>query len=101
MSDPLVTVVIPTRERSEKLLRLITFLKKDSYKSKEIIVVNNSEKKLSHISSVKILENHSNKGLAYARSRGARQAKGEYILFIDDDNVVDTQMIEKLVRSLE
>lgn len=101
MNKPLITVVIPTRERSEKLMRLINSLKNDSYKHKEVVVVNNSEKKLLKIPPVKVLENHSNKGLAYARTRGAKEAKGEYILFIDDDNVVEKDTINNLVTSLK
>ncbi|OGR97385.1 MAG: hypothetical protein A2V88_07120 [Elusimicrobia bacterium RBG_16_66_12] len=34
-----------------------------------------------------------------ARNIGARAAKGEYVLFVDDDNEVDPGMIERLIES--
>lgn len=103
-NNSLISIVIPTANRLSQLQRLLVSVKKASYKNYEIIVVNDSSKKLANIlktQRVKVIENGDNKGLAYSRTKGANLAKGKYVLFIDDDNVIEKQMISGLVRSLE
>lgn len=102
MKQPLVSIVIPTKDREENLYRLLISLQNSTYKNQEIIIINNSIKDLQDKKhKVKIINNKGNKGLAYARTRGAKEAKGKYILFIDDDNVVTEEMVVNLVETLE
>lgn len=102
MKQPLVSVIIPTKHREENLLRLFTSVLSSTYQQIEIICVNNATKDLSiKKNKVKIINNKSNKGLAYARTKGAEAAKGKYILFIDDDNVIAKDMIKGLLDTLE
>ena len=37
-----------------------------------------------------------NQGISHARNRGVKEAAGEYIVFIDDDETIDTFYLEKL-----
>jgi len=48
---------------------------------------------------LKIL-NHENRGVAYTRNRGIREAGGEYILPLDADNVITQAYIEKAILYL-
>jgi len=99
---PKVTVVIPTRNRRQQLLRLIDSLEESSYKDIEIIVVNDGgvDPQITN-KKVKLISHEENKGLAFSRTAGGEAARGEYILFIDDDNVVDKDMLGELVECLE
>lgn len=100
---PLVTIVIPTKDRETKLQRLLKSLEVLTYpKNKlEIIVINNGSEFKSLLNNVKIIQNNNNTGLANARNQGAELAKGKYVLFIDDDNEADEHMIIELVNTLE
>lgn len=101
-AKPKVSIVIPTRNRQEKLNRLLASISQSTYIDYEIIIVNDGADTLSLPNSkhIRILDNNSNKGLAFSRTRGAQDAKGEYVLFIDDDNVIDRDMLRILVSVL-
>ena len=48
-----------------------------------------------------IVFHQSNEGLSVARNKGLKYAKGEYILFLDSDDYISTNMLEKLCSCLE
>ena len=106
---PLVSVVIPTHNRKEKLERLIrSILESDYPKDKlEIIVVDDASTDGTHehikrlFPQVKIIRNDEEKLLAESRNIGIRASKGKYIFIIDDDNVVDRNTIKELVEFME
>lgn len=99
---PLISIVIPTKDRVDQLKRLLDSIYKSTYKQYEVLIINNSHHllKLKH-KKLSIIENKENKGLAFARTLGAKKSKGKYVLFIDDDNIIDKNMIENLVKALE
>lgn len=39
-------------------------------------------------------------GLSYARNRGVKECKGEYVYFIDDDAVPSAQLIESYIKAI-
>jgi len=106
---PLVSVVIPTHNRKEKLLRLLRSISESEYPEDklEIIVVDDAStdgtdkyvKK--SFPKVIIIRNEEEKLLAESRNIGIRASKGKYIFIIDDDNVVDKDTIKKLVGFME
>ncbi|MBI5045162.1 MAG: glycosyltransferase family 2 protein [Candidatus Levybacteria bacterium] len=100
--EPKISIVIPTKNRQDHLKRLLASVQKSAYKNYEIIIVNDGDEisPFSKSSHIHVLQNNSNQGLAFSRTRGAKKAKGEYVLFIDDDNVVDKNMLEMLANSL-
>lgn len=109
MNEPLVSIVIPTHNRKEKVARLIDSILKSAYpKDKlEIIVVDDAStdgtygyiKKL--FPRVKIVRNEREKLLAESRNIGIRASHGKYIFIIDDDNIVDENTIRELVEFME
>ncbi len=107
MTDPLVSIVIPTYKRKEMCLRLLKSILESSYKNIEIIVVDDAspdgtkefiEKKFSKVKKLNIFKNKKNLFTAGSRNAGQEKASGDYILFIDDDNVVDKYMIEEMLK---
>lgn len=106
MHEPLVSIIIPTRNRKVALWRLLESIGKvDGFERFEVIVVNDGGEKIFEMSSFgmdfSVYENDRNRGLAYSRTRGATVAKGKYVLFIDDDNVIDSSMVKALVDVME
>lgn len=104
----LVSIVIPTRNRAEIAGDCIDSVLNSTYKKIEIIVVDDAstdgtagflEKKYGELIKLVRLENHAM--MVRARNVGARCAGGEYVLFVDDDNVIDPGMIENLINCIE
>ena len=97
----MISIVIPTKDRKKQLLRLINSIEKSRYRNMEIIVVNNGGKLTVKNNRIRLIQNISNQGLAFARKIGAEHAKGKYILFVDDDNIITENLLQNLVESLE
>ncbi len=91
-NTPLVSVIIPTFNREIYLLKAIESVANQSYKNIEIIVVDDGS---THIYAESICEKFNNctyfykknGGLSSARNYGISQAKGEFIAFLDDDDL--------------
>lgn len=108
---PLVSVIIPTFQRSDYLVRAVQSVLNQTYSHIEIIIVNDNHgedryqkdilKKLSveFVDSSFIYISHgTNKGLPVARNTGIQAARGEFIAFLDDD---DEWLPEKIERQIQ
>lgn len=98
---PLVSVIIPTNNRNDKLFNCLYSVYKNTYSHIEVIVVNDApnndlRKKLKGFN-LRLLQNKKNMLPSYCRNRGAAVSKGEIIFFLDDDNVLDKHCISELV----
>ncbi|NJE12881.1 glycosyltransferase family 2 protein [Thermococcus sp. LS2] len=105
---PLVSVIIPTYRRKEKLRRLLDSLLESDYpKNKmEIIVVVDADGEdyndlVQEFPRVKFIFNEKEKLVAESRNIGIRHSTGDYIFVIDDDNVIDKKCIWELVKFME
>lgn len=108
-NNPLVSIVIPTYNRKKLAERLIRSLIKSTYKNIEIIVIDDAspdntkeylEKIFKSNKKIKIHKNKKNMFAAGSKNEGQKRAKGIYMAFIDDDNVVDKNMIKEMVEIL-
>jgi GT2 family glycosyltransferase len=104
---PSVSVIIPTRNRPLELRRCLNSVEESDYPNMEVIVVDDSSQEPvdrvlggSH-PSVTFVRNNHRVLLSCSRNIGANAAKGDYLLFLDDDNVIAPDAIEELVRPLE
>jgi hypothetical protein len=102
----LVSVVIPTYNRADKLDRLLRSVREMSYTSLEIIVVDNA----ASTATAAVVAGHP--GVRYvplernvysggARAVGEALSHGDHVLFIDDDNVASRALISRLVDAME
>ena len=107
MTDhPLVSVIIPTYRRNRQLVRAVESVQNQSYRNLEIIVVNDAPgnelpEKIIQNSEIKTISHDENNGGAAARNTGLDMAKGKYVAFLDDDDLFNTEKIEKQVRKME
>lgn len=108
-TEPLVSVVIPVWNTGKEAARLIEGLFRQSYRNLEIIVVDDGSTDDSLVvlqelaqknKRVKIIH-QKNAGASAARNTGMRVANGKYVVFIDSDDEVVENFIEKLVRGME
>jgi GT2 family glycosyltransferase len=110
MNKPLVSVVIPTFNRKDKLENLLQSLNDSAYNNLEIIVVDDcSNYDVKNLVETKIKKNiplqvYTNQIKSYvtkSRNLGIQKSSGEYIFLIDDDNVLDKYCISFLVDKLD
>lgn len=113
-NQPLVSVIIPTFQRSEYLVRAIESVINQTYTCVEIIVVDDNdgdndfrrktkENLKPYVENNKIIyTSHSkNKGLPSARNTGIKISKGEFIALLDDDDEWLPQKLEKQINLFE
>lgn len=106
MKRGMVSVVVLTINRKEDIIRCIESLEKSSYKDIELIVVDNGSTDGTSIEiknrfkQVKLIVNKTNLGISEGRNVGQRNSKGEYVLFLDCDTIVDKNMISELVAQI-
>lgn len=105
-----VSVIIPTYNRANMLCECVDSILKSTYKNLEIIIVDNSstdgtldilDQRYSTESRVCVLSLKENLMAAGGRNEGIKLAKGDYLLFVDNDNIVYPNMIELLVKEME
>ncbi len=114
MEKDLVSVIIPTYGGSELLKRAVDSALSQTYKSIEVIVVDDNglgtenqmltEKVMKEYSTderVTYLCHEVNKNGSAARNTGVRASKGEYIAFLDDDDEFNPEKLEKQIRVLK
>lgn len=108
---PLVSVIIPTFQRSEYLIRAIESALNQTYPNIEIIVVddndgenefrkatqNNLNRYIAN-NKIKYIQHNKNKGLPSARNTGIRTSQGEFVAFLDDD---DQWLPDKILKQIE
>lgn len=110
----MVSIIIPSYQRPVSLKRAINSCMAQTYKDIEIIVVDdNNPDTEDRIETEKVMQEYNrNQNIIYlkhdknrngsaARNTGIRCAKGEYITFLDNDDILFPNKIEKQVRQLE
>lgn len=105
-AEPLVSVIVPTFNRPERLQRAIKSILDQTYQNFEVIVVNDAgcdvEPLISSYRSVRVryIFHETNKGLAAARNTALRVAEGSLIAYLDDDDIFYRDHLETLVQEL-
>jgi glycosyltransferase involved in cell wall biosynthesis len=104
--NPLVSVVIPVFNSGKFIYETLNAVLCQEYKNLEIIIVNDgsnddSESEILKISDPRIKYFYSeNKGVSVARNFGLSKANGEFILFLDSDDLLTPAFIRKRVNVL-
>ena len=106
--NPLVSVIIPTHNRLERLKSAIDSVLDQSYASLELLVIDDGSKDdtTKYLDTIKderfkFYVNKKPKGANFARNVGLKNASGNYIALLDDDdewfkNKLEIQMTELL-----
>lgn len=105
---PLVSVCIVHKDRPRLLMQAIRSVQRQSYQPFEVILVDDGS---SEVETLHVLESlardfrprgwriirQANRYLGAARNAAAREARGDWILFLDDDNVCKPDQVRTLV----
>jgi len=105
MSDPLVSVVVPTHYRNESLRETLESVHGQTYDPIEVFVVDDSGEGHARTAvedfPVTYIPHEENQGSNPARNTGIRASSGEYVQLLDDDDCLLPRKIEKQVALLE
>jgi len=104
-----VSIIVPTHNRVEKLKRALDSILKQTYSEIEVIVVDDGStdstwdvlKKYQEKDKRIIAIHQENKGASVARNVGIQKATGTYVNFVDDDDFIEKDIIEKLVEKIK
>jgi len=108
MYHPLVSIIIPTRNRAYILKHAISSCISQTYRNVEIIVVDdNSSDSTKRVvqevskeySNIVYIRNRVHKGLPASRNIGLQYARGELIFFSEDDLILLPNTLEVLVNT--
>lgn len=102
-SKPLVSIIIPTRNSTQFLNQCLSLIKNQSYKNIEIIVVDNNSADETKEIAKKYTNFVYNKGpeRSAQRNYGSKKTRGNYLLFLDSDMVLDKNVVLACVNKVE
>ena len=105
MGQPLVSIIIPMRDKVELLKNLMESLAKSTYKNVEIIVVDNDSKEqetldyLSRQENIKVMECNLPFNYSRLNNLAAKEAAGDFLIFLNNDiEVITPTWIEQMLQ---
>lgn len=108
MADPSLSLIVSTLGRAQELLRLFASLERQTWRDFEVIIVDQNDD--SRLDSIVLADRWSfplthmrrpgTRGLSRGRNEGWRAARGEIILFPDDDCWYPVDLLERAMSAL-
>lgn len=109
MEKDKISIIVPIYNVDKYLRRYLDSIINQTYKNIEIILVNDGSKDNS-LNICKeyqkkdqriIIIDQKNAGLSMARNNGIEKATGDYISFVDSDDVISSNMCDYLIKSIK
>lgn len=109
-ASPKVSIIIVNWNGGETFKKCLLSLNKNDYPNWELIVVDNGSKDNSQLlpqklgyseSRYQLIKNTYNVGFASANNQGCKIARGKYVLFLNNDTVVEKNFLSILVDKME
>ena len=107
MQSPKVSVIIVNFNGKNLLEKCLNSLFKIDYDNFEVILVDNNSTDesvdfiIKNYPSITPIKLDSNKGFAEPNNIGSKSAKGEYLLFLNNDTVVTPNFISEMIKVIE
>ena len=104
-----VSIIVPIYNCSSFLNECIDSILSQSYKNFELLLINDG----STDNSQEIIESYAikdsrirffpqeNQGVSVARNKGIQEAKGDFLLFVDGDDWIDSNALTHLITKME
>lgn len=109
LNQPFISVVMPVYNAEKFLFQSIESVLQQTYTNFELIIIDdyssdNSVKTIKEFlkkdTRIKFFSNKQNYGVAYTRNSGVKYAKGDWIAFIDSDDMWQKDKLKKQVELL-
>jgi len=105
--EPLVSIIIPCYNSENTIKKTVESVLSQTYDKFECIIIDdgsadNSKREISKTLEDKRIKyyHQSNKGLSVTRNRGVDLSKGDYIYFLDSDDLIDSRALDNLLSFL-
>lgn len=104
-----VSIIIPAYNAERYIEECLLSIISQTYLNLEIIIVNDGSedktvdivKRLKKKDNRIIIINQKNSGVSIARNNGFKNSTGEYIIFVDADDILENNMVQTLVINIE
>ncbi|RHG08044.1 glycosyltransferase family 2 protein [Megamonas funiformis] len=108
----MISVIMPLYNNEKYVIEAIKSVINQTYKDWELIIINDASTDNSKFVVQNFLEKEKdnrivfidlkeNKGVSFARNLGMKKAKGEYISFLDSDDLWDKNFLNELYRKIK
>lgn len=105
--EPLVSIVVPVYNASSHLELCVLTLVNQTYSNIEVLLINDGSSDASGELCAKLQGQFTqvrafhgiNQGVAEARNRGISESRGEFLQFVDADDLIDDRMTEVLIAN--
>ena len=105
--NPLVSVVIPVKNRKNDALECLSSLQKQTYRNFEVLIIDDGSRESiagfleGNYKDLKVIRNKQSRGAAYAKNQGIMQSTGEYVWFLDSDTIVsNNRCLENMLNRI-
>lgn len=104
----MISIIVPAYNAERTVEKAVKSAINQTYKDLEIIIIDDGskdntreilEQMASGDSRIKLIKKNQNEGLSAARNSGMSCASGEYLTFLDADDWIDVDHIEKLLEA--
>ena len=108
-SKPLVSIIVPVYQVKNYVGECVESLLRQTYTNLEILLVDDGstdgsgaicDEYARRDSRIRVIHQE-NQGAAVARNTGLDHAKGEYVAFVDSDDMIDSVYIEELYKLID
>lgn len=107
MVNPLVSIIIPVYNAEKYIAETIISALNQTWKNKEILIIDDASEDASfsiaksfECAIVKVFQQQK-KGASTARNIGIKEAKGDYIQFLDADDLLEETKIEQQLQAID
>jgi glycosyltransferase involved in cell wall biosynthesis len=108
MQTPFLSIIIPLYNKEKFVSATIKSVLTQTYTDFEIIIVEDCSMDNSKLiacqfisENVKIIQHEKNKGLSASRNTGIRNANSDYVVFLDADDVLKPNYLEKIFSLIQ
>lgn len=110
MKEDLVSIIVPVYNAEQFLKDTIKIVEEQTYTNWELIFINDCSpdnsveiinNEINRNEKIKLINLEQNSGAATARNRGIDAAEGQYIAFLDADDLWEKEKLEKQVKFMK
>jgi glycosyltransferase involved in cell wall biosynthesis len=107
MHSDLVSVIIPAYNAEKHILECVNSVLNQSYKNIEVIVVNDGSEDKTELALESLTDprltiiNQDNRGASFAKNTGLQKARGNFIQYLDSDDLLSSDKIELQLNTLK
>lgn len=108
-SMPLVSIIIPAYNAAKSIEKLLRDVSRQTYNHLEIIVIDDGsidetaqvvKRVMADDSRIKLIR-QKNQGVSSARNNGIKKARGDFMMFFDDDDSVSRKIVDTMLHAIQ